>query len=177
MLKHIRAQKVKLIILIFLILGLLLSYDLAAANEPDVRGAIKINDNAALFFVSFTLGSERGDMLVPLLSERTTSDELDTRSHYYIEDANEDVIEGGTTSALLLSENAAYEDGKYRIEKGKRASFTLLAVYTNEAGVGGHKLQMRTLPFEVENYLEDQQYNRHELGQFSSVSISLNEPN
>lgn len=146
----------------------------AALGEP-TGSVIKLSDKGALFMVTFKLGSSQGDMLVPLTTLRSTGDALDVaRTHYYIEDKSGDVVTSGTAAGLLLSADATYEEGMYRVPKDTAATFTLLVAFLTDEQDPAFRLHMRTLPFAIDEILYNQQYNKHELQYHVSGPVGLN---
>lgn len=149
---------------------------LSVTNMPSATGgALKITPSAVLFTITFTLGSENGDMLVPATALRSINDELDTKfAHYYIEDKSGDIVTDGTTAAILLSSEATLDGSRYRIPEGEKMTFTLLGLFVTEEEDPAFRMRLRTIPFEIDGYIANQQYNRHELEKYRSAPAALN---
>jgi hypothetical protein len=140
--------------------------------------AIRIDDQHALFAITYKFGSDTEDMYLPALATQDksgTSSNFDTLTYSFYE--NGDQVQTTGNSLGIIVSKASFVDGMYKVEKGTAQSFTLVTLLTTEKSTfeEDYALQVTSLPFTLGTL--SQKLNPTELQYYVTKEVELNTGN
>jgi hypothetical protein len=143
---------------------------------------VKLNEQTALFTITYEFGLEDHDIMMPILATRNLSEENSrTKVGYSIREESETQTTAGSAVGLVLSK-VPMVNGMYKLEKGSAHKMTLFVIYSTPKNAleEDYALQVDWLPYNVERNdgrESELQLNPSELQYYITKEVELNTGN
>lgn len=163
---------------LFLVLGTLFGLVLMPTGfvfgySTTNQEVVAFTETTTLYTITYAFGHGNHDLHLPILATNNTDErEKNDRVVYSITDADGNKAPG-TMSSIVLG-NVPVKDGMYVIPKGKKATFTLLVLYTHPSPLGNetYDLQVNSLPFSFDG-TKQLGLNQGELKYYTTIRASI----